>query len=163
VAYCDEHDIATFAICLLGEHANVLERTGRWDEAVALSTEILVEVGASPANRLCTLVRLGTMRARRGEPGVWECLDEAAMTADEAGEPQQQIPARLARAEAYWLEGRPDAARHEAELYCLAKDPRQRPTAAQLLAGLSEPRPSPIRPCRRIPPRRTCTPSTTSS
>ena len=94
----------------------MLERTGRWDEAVALSTEILIDVGPSPANRLCALIRLGAMRARRGEPGVWECLDEAATTADETGEPQQQVPARLARAEAHWLEGRPDAARHEAEL-----------------------------------------------
>jgi DNA-binding CsgD family transcriptional regulator len=56
------------------------------------------------------------MRARRGEPGVWEYLDEAATTADQTGEPQQQIPVRLARAEAHWLEGRPDMARREAEL-----------------------------------------------
>ena len=144
VAYCDEHDIATFAFCLLGEHANVLERTGRWDEAVALSTEILVEVGASPANRLCALVRLGTMRARRGEPGIWECLDEAAMTADEAGEPQQQIPARLARAEAYWLEGRPDAARREAELAddaCATSSAWHRGAVAVWLRRLGSPRP----------------------
>src|SRR5205807_2330158 len=46
----------------------------------------------------------------------WEYLDEAATTADEANEPQQQVPARLARAEAHWLEGKPDAARCEAEL-----------------------------------------------
>ena len=94
----------------------MLERTGRWDEAVALSTQFLFEVGPSPANRLCSLIRLGLIGARRGEPGVWEYLDEAAATADEAGEPQHQAPARLARAEAHWLEGRPDAARREAEL-----------------------------------------------
>ena len=54
--------------------------------------------------------------ARRGEPGAWGYLDEAAATADEAGEPQNQVPARLARAEAHWLEGEVDAARSEAEL-----------------------------------------------
>jgi DNA-binding CsgD family transcriptional regulator/tetratricopeptide (TPR) repeat protein len=116
IAFCDEHDITTFAICLRGEHANVLERTSRWDEAIALSTEILIKVGPSPANRLCSLIRLGVIKARRGEPGVWGYLDEAAATADEAGEPQNQVPARLARAEAHWLEGEPDAARREAEL-----------------------------------------------
>jgi ATP/maltotriose-dependent transcriptional regulator MalT len=116
VAYCEEHDITTYAICLRGERSSMLERTGRWDEAIALSTEILTEAGPSPANRLCALIRLGAIRARRGEPGAWECLDEAATTADETGEPQQQIPVRLARAEAHWLEGRPDAARREAEL-----------------------------------------------
>jgi DNA-binding CsgD family transcriptional regulator/tetratricopeptide (TPR) repeat protein len=116
IAFCDEHDITTFAICLRGEHANVLERTSRWDAAVALSTEILIKVGPSPANRLCSLIRLGVIGARRGEPGAWGYLDEAAATADEAGEPQNQVPARLARAEAHWLEGEPDAARREAEL-----------------------------------------------
>jgi DNA-binding SARP family transcriptional activator/tetratricopeptide (TPR) repeat protein len=116
VAYCEEHDIATYAICLRGEQSSMLERTGLWEEAIALSTEILTDVGPSPVNRLSALIRLGAMRARRGESGVWECLDEAATTADETGEPQQQIPARLARAEAHWLEGRPDAARREAEL-----------------------------------------------
>jgi len=116
IAFCDEHDITTFAICLRGEHANLLERTGRWDEATALSKEILIKVGPSPANRLCSLIRLGVIGARRGERGVWEYLDEAATTADEASEPQQQVPARLARAEAHWLEGKPDAARREAEL-----------------------------------------------
>jgi len=116
IAFCDEHDITTFAICLRGEHANVLERTSRWDQAVALSTEILIKVGPSPANRLCSLIRLGMIAARRGEPGAWGYLDEAAATADEAGEPQNQVPARLARAEAHWLEGELDAARREAEL-----------------------------------------------
>jgi DNA-binding SARP family transcriptional activator len=115
IAYCDEHDITTYSICMRGEQSNILERTGRWDEAIALSAELLVKAGPSPANRLCSLIRLGTTRARRGEPGVWECLDEAAATADETGEPQQQVPARLGRAEAHWLEGRLDAARHEAE------------------------------------------------
>jgi DNA-binding CsgD family transcriptional regulator len=118
IAFCDEHDITTFAICMRGEHANVLERTSRWDEAVALSTEILIKVGRSPANRLCSLIRLGMIAARRGEPGAWGYLDEAAATADEAGEPQNQVPARLARAEAHWLEGELDAARREAELAC---------------------------------------------
>ena len=36
IAYCDEHDISTFANCLRGERAIVLERLGRWDEAEAL-------------------------------------------------------------------------------------------------------------------------------
>jgi hypothetical protein len=48
VAYCEEHDIATYAICLRGEQSSMLERTGRWDEAIALSTEILTDVGPSP-------------------------------------------------------------------------------------------------------------------
>jgi DNA-binding CsgD family transcriptional regulator/tetratricopeptide (TPR) repeat protein len=143
IAFCDEHDITTFAICLRGEHANVLERTSRWDEAVALSKEILVKVGPSPANRLCSLIRLGVIGARRGEPGVWEYLDEAAATADEAGEPQNQVPARLARAEAHWLAGEPDPARREAELaleVCTTPNAWLRGAVAVWLRRLASPR-----------------------
>jgi hypothetical protein len=34
VAYCDDHDVATYATWLRSERAGVLEKTGRWDEAV---------------------------------------------------------------------------------------------------------------------------------
>ena len=88
VAYCDEHDITTYGIFLRSERTSVLERTGRWDEAVALSAELLERGGPSPIIRLCPLNRLGTIRARRGEPGAWTCLDEAIQYADAAGEPQ---------------------------------------------------------------------------
>ena len=144
IAFCDEHDITTFAICMRGEHANVLERTSRWDEAVALSTEILIKVGPSPANRLCSMIRLGVIAARRGEPGAWGYLDEAAATADEAGEPQNQVPARLARAEAHWLEGELDAARREAELahdVCTTPSAWLRGAVAVWLRRLGSPRP----------------------
>ena len=47
----------------------------------------------------------------------WEYLDEAAAAADGTGEPQFIVPARLARAEAYWLAGQTGTARgREAEL-----------------------------------------------
>ncbi len=51
-----------------------------------------------------------------GEPGAWEYLDQAAADADGTGEPQQIVPVRLARAEAYWLDGKPAEAAREAEL-----------------------------------------------
>ena len=81
--------------------------------------------------------------ARRGEPGVWEYLDEAAATADEAGEPQNQVPARLARAEAHWLAGDPDAARREAELaldVCTTPNGWLRGAVAVWLRRLASPR-----------------------
>jgi DNA-binding CsgD family transcriptional regulator len=92
-----------------------LDRAGRWDEAVALSTELLASAGLSPLYRLCPLRMLGLVRARRGEPGAWEYLDEAAAVADACGEPHWIIPVRLARAEAHWLHGDPHQAAQEAE------------------------------------------------
>ncbi|HEX9514591.1 MAG TPA: AAA family ATPase [Streptosporangiaceae bacterium] len=116
VAYCDEHDIVTYATCLRGERASVLEKTGRWEDAALLAAELLERVGASPINRLSSLITLGKIRARRGEPGAWECLDEAAAAADGSAEPSLIAEARLARAEAYWLKADVEAARREAEL-----------------------------------------------
>jgi len=116
-AYCDQHDITTYSIFLRSERTSALERTGRWDEAVAMCQELLREGGPSPNIRLCPLNRLGTIAARRGEPETaWECLDEAIEYADRSGEPQSIVPVRLARAEAFWLEGRLADARREAEL-----------------------------------------------
>ena len=115
VAYCDERDIGSYAAFLRGEQVAALERTGRWDEAVALGNALLASADA-PVYRLGALEVLGVIRARRGEPGAWEYLDEAADVADAAGEPQWIIGVRLARAEARWLQGELYLAAEEADL-----------------------------------------------
>ena len=116
VAYCEEHDLGLGTGFLRAERAAALERTGRWDEAVALSTALLSSADLSPLDRFRPLHVLGVIRVRRGEPGAWEHLDEAAATADASGEPQSIIPVRLARAEAQWLQGELRLAVREAEL-----------------------------------------------
>ena len=116
VAYCDDHDLATYSIGLRIGRASALERTGSWGEATAVFHELLAEGGPSPNQRVCLLHRLGAIEARASRPGAWEYLDEAIGYADGAGEPQLIVPARLARAEACWLEDRLADARREAEL-----------------------------------------------
>ena len=91
-------------------------RPGRWEEAVSLSTELLTGAGASPVNRINPLHQPRHVRATARRSRLLGCLDEAAAAADGSGEPQCLIPVRLARAEAYWLEGEPDRAAREAEL-----------------------------------------------
>ena len=116
VAYCDDHDLATYSIGLRIGRASATERTGSWGEATAVFHELLAEGGPSPNQRVCLLHRLGAIEARASRPGAWEYLDEAIAYADGAGEPQLIVPARLARAEACWLEDRLADARREAEL-----------------------------------------------
>ena len=94
----------------------MLEKTGRWDEALALSREILDRVAPAPVTRLCPLNRIGTILGRRGDPQAWAYLDEALASAEGTGEPQSIVPVRLGRAEARWLEGRTADALREAEL-----------------------------------------------
>jgi tetratricopeptide (TPR) repeat protein len=77
IAYCDEHDMATFGTFLRSNQTGALEKRGRWDEALAMSREILDRAAPSPIIRLCPTNRIGTILARRGEHGAWECLDQA--------------------------------------------------------------------------------------
>jgi len=116
IAYCDEHDIGTYGTCLRGERTGVLEKRGRWDDSASLSADLLTSRGASPVNRINPLMSLGKIAARRGEAGARKVLDEAVAAADGTGESQWIILARLASAEAYWLEGKPDSAARDAEL-----------------------------------------------
>ena len=116
IAYCDEHDITTWATSLRAQRTSALERTGRWDEAVALSTTLLSRGGSSPVNRIYPLSTLAAIKGRRGVPGVWRYLDEAISGADRSAEPQWIVPVRLARAEQFWLEGNAAGALREAEL-----------------------------------------------
>jgi len=116
IAFCDEHDIATYATLMRSERTGMLEKTGRWDEALALSREILERVAPAPVTRLCPLNRIGTILGRRSDPEAWAYLDEAIAAAERTGEPQSVVPIRLGRAEARWLEGRTADALREAEL-----------------------------------------------
>jgi DNA-binding CsgD family transcriptional regulator len=113
VVYCDEHDIVTYGTCLRGERASVLEKTGRWQAAALLTAELIGRVGASPVNRLSPLITLGKLRARRGEPGSWEFLDEALAAAEGSRDGRAIALTRMARAEAYWLQADHAAARRE--------------------------------------------------
>jgi AAA ATPase domain len=144
VAYCDEHDIGTYATALRGARADALENLGRWEESASLSEELLTRSGTSPINRINPLTSLGKIRARRGAAGCWECLDEAAAAADGSGEPQWIMLVRLARAEAYWLEGQPDPAAREAELaddVCASGNAWERGAVAAWLRRTGSPRP----------------------
>jgi DNA-binding CsgD family transcriptional regulator len=111
LAYCDLHDVGK--PCLLAERAGVLEKLGRWDECVSIIGAVLDERSVSPANRMQSLSILAKVMARRGQDGYWQYLDEARDSSIGLEEPEWLIFVGLARIEAHWLEGRPDAARAE--------------------------------------------------
>ena len=98
-AYCDEHDLATSGLCLAGSQAAVLMHTGRWAEVEEIAAGPLSGERSSPINRVTFLVPLALSRARNGVVGVWECLDEAAASADGLGDPSycDHVPGRPGR------------------------------------------------------------------
>jgi DNA-binding CsgD family transcriptional regulator len=113
MAYCDVHDIGTFANCLLSDRAGVFEKVGRWDECLSTTHTMLEERPLSPANRIQPLCYQAKVMARRGQDGFWPHLDEAMQLAIGQEEPEWLSFVGLARVEAHWLEGRLDAARAE--------------------------------------------------
>jgi DNA-binding CsgD family transcriptional regulator/tetratricopeptide (TPR) repeat protein len=110
LAYCEEHDIGTFAVCLQGQRTAILEHSGRWDECLSLGHALLELHTLSPWNRLRPLCSTAKVMARQGQPDFWPYLDEAIESAIRLGEPRWLRPVGIARTEAYWLEGRLDAA-----------------------------------------------------
>ena len=76
LAYCDEHDVATYGNCVRGHYAMALVDHGRWDEALRQANQVL-DTKASPINRLSSLVTVGIVLARRGDPAAAEFLVEA--------------------------------------------------------------------------------------
>ena len=122
---------------------------GRWDEATRLA-EMVIRDPLSPVPRIVALVVLGLVRARRGDPGFWPPLDEAAELAAPSNELQRREPVATARAEALWLEGRegaiPDATAptFEIALHRRANWVIGEMACWWLRAGISEPPPDPV-------------------
>lgn len=116
IAYCDEHDLDTHTYCLLANRTVELQHQGAWDEALAICERLLQRSSVAPLNLIYPRIRVGTIRARRGDADVWTPLDEALEAALPTGEPQFLVPAHLARTEAFFLEGRLEDGRREAEL-----------------------------------------------
>jgi len=122
IAYASARDLDTAYI--RSWLAADLVYLGRWTEGTALAQELLVD-DVSAITRITALVALGRVRARRGDPGVADVLDEALETAHAGGHLQRLGHVRAARAEAAWLSG--DATRTVAEariVYDLALEKR---------------------------------------
>ena len=110
---CDGRDFDVWRYYLISWQAKLALARGRWDE-VAAHAEIALMKNC-PFSRIHALVALGLVRARRGDPGTWTLLDEAQASALPRQELQWIGPVAVARAEAAWLEGRPEAIAAELE------------------------------------------------
>lgn len=109
MAFCEEHDIATFGVGLQATRGELLLETGRWDEALAVCQRVL-DTGASPRNRITPALVVGRVLARRGDQAAWPHLNEAISSADGAELPSLLAETRPFRAEANWLTGNGEAA-----------------------------------------------------
>ena len=117
IEYTRKLGLEAWQKCLVGTQALAELALGRWDAAAATAQSILDGPRDQVIGpRSAALVALALVRARRGDPGAWPLLDEASETAIAADELELLARAASARAEAAWLEGRPEAIGAETEL-----------------------------------------------
>ena len=111
LAYSAERDLDDHRIYLLAWRADAALERGRWDQAAA-DAQTALDHPHAVLHRLWALLELGYLRALRGDPGVWELLDEMSELARH-NPPQRNVPLQLVRAEAAYLEGDPEVAWRE--------------------------------------------------
>jgi DNA-binding CsgD family transcriptional regulator len=111
IAYVTKRGIDDWRYYIESWQVVCLFRQGRWDEAVELAYTLIRQLGISIRSRVQALIVLGRVRALRGDPEVWNVLDEALVLSDRTSEGTKElhrlVPTRIARAEAFWLAGEP--------------------------------------------------------
>lgn len=147
LAWCGERGFELYRLYLLAFRGRSWLDQGRWADAAEAAASVLRLRRTSATPGIVALTTLGLVRARRGDPGRHELLDEAWLLAEPTGELARLGPVAAARAEAAWLDGDFDgvAAATESAL-ALAIQRRSAHRVAQLVAwrrraGLDTPLP----------------------
>src|SRR5262249_35532740 len=108
VVYCTDRGFELMRLYLLADRSALELREGRWSDAAETAALVLRVPRTSTTPRILTLVVLALVRARRGDPGYGDLLEEAWALAEPTGELWRLGPVAAARAEAAWLQGNDD-------------------------------------------------------
>ena len=103
IAYCTARDQDYQRLYMQAWQALSYCHQARWNAAGEVASAVLRRPSVAAISRIMALVALGRLRARRGDPGVWDALDEALELAERTATLQRLGPVRAARAEAAWL------------------------------------------------------------
>ena len=134
MAYATDHGLDSWRWYMVAWLARTRQFQGHWTEAAELAASVLrLPVATTPDPResvtweavastfgipvyirTVALLALGRVRARRGDPGVWDTLDEALALAAPSGTFLRLGAVHAARAEAAWLAGDPERTNVEA-------------------------------------------------
>ncbi len=113
IEYCSERGLDLWWLYMIAYRARVELDQGRWTEAADSATFVLRHPRSAALLRIISLVVLGLVRARRGDPEHWPPLDEAIGLAERTRELQHVAPVAAARAEIAWLNGNSGAIDNE--------------------------------------------------
>ncbi len=133
--YMLDRDLLTRMLCLRAGHAQACLEQGRWEEAEQECGAVIRTQHGAILMRLEALTTLGTLRARRSDPGWAEALNEARDLAAPTGNLGFIAPVATARAEAAWLQGDLEGA--QAEALPIYEQARRRGAGGWLLGSLA--------------------------
>ncbi|GGR15415.1 helix-turn-helix transcriptional regulator [Deinococcus ruber] len=105
IAFCRDRDLDAGRLYMEAWQALTHGYQGRWPDATAVAASVLQHPTAATISRIMALLALGRVRTRRGDPEVWNVLDEALELARRTATLQRLAPVYAARAEAAWLTG----------------------------------------------------------
>ncbi len=125
ITYATDHDLDSWLWIMVARLAHIRQFQGRWSEAAELAASVLRMPVVTPLapheaatwegvesrfgipvnSRTVALLALGRVRARRGDPGAWDALDEALALTAPNGTFLRLGAVHAARAEAAWLAG----------------------------------------------------------
>ncbi len=115
IAFAQQHEIDFYRNYCVAWLALVEMYLGRWEDAGEHALDIVQQTTHRTTSRVMALVALGRLRARRGDDGVTEILDEALELALASDTLQRIAPVRAVRAEAAYLRGDMHAVIEEAK------------------------------------------------
>jgi DNA-binding CsgD family transcriptional regulator len=104
--HCAARDLDLHANYLLLDRARGELDRCRWGAAAESIERVLRDRRAGPEERATAFTLLALVRARRGDPAVWQALDSATEICGPGMGPNNWVPLACARAEALWLEDR---------------------------------------------------------
>jgi len=103
IQYCEERDLDSWSEYMLSEKARLYLKTGHWNEAYQIATDLLQDDQLSPIIKHGAFIVVATINMRKGKGEVLPLLNEAKTIALKAMELQRIIPAMVALLEYEWL------------------------------------------------------------
>lgn len=107
IDYCTEHTQDLWRINVLAVAARWALDRGRWDSAAGHALAVIDDPRESPWTHHEALCVLALVRARRGDPGARDALEQAAAVGVPLEERFAHVDLAAARAEIAWLERSP--------------------------------------------------------
>jgi DNA-binding CsgD family transcriptional regulator/tetratricopeptide (TPR) repeat protein len=99
--HCHEKNLDTYKLSMKGGISKIYLDRGHWDEAVEKAEAVLKQKDVNYFDKITAFAVIGTVRARRNDPGALTALDKALSSPLQSGD--CTFIAKMAKAETYWL------------------------------------------------------------